>query len=534
MKFISKLHIFLLVIIIICLSIGVTGYHFYTKQALKSKSPQVYRPVIIGLDGLTFTNLVPLLKMGMAPNMAKLVEHGVYGELQAPLPILSAPTWVTAVTGVNPGKHGIFGFFRLEPQKDGSTIPYFVTSRQRRCKAFWEVMSELAPERKAGLFNIPLTNPAEELNGYVVSGWPFIRGGNVIYPPSLVDHLVGYRYEMKGEAFDLDNPDAYRNHILQTMEMRRKYAAKLFRDLPTDIFFSVFTGPDRIQHHFWYYYEPTRFELESENAVRWSRMIPYTYRLGDKIIGDYLGQCNENDVVITVSDHGFSAVHRRIWLSNILVNFYHEDQKTFSIFFVEGGVRINLKGREPHGIVPGKEYRAFLDELVNYFKSLKDEQTEEKLFQLVAPRDEVFKGKYKVDGPDIVLLPAKGYYLYEAHELGKGEVTDNLPLNIFTGFHRRQGVFLAAGPALVKTSQPLHGLELCDLTPNCLYMMGVKAPDYSDGVIWESLYKRSVVTNSPPSEAFASGILPDRALSKAEGEHAPEIKEQLTTLGYMR
>ena len=76
---------------------------------IQSKNTSV---LVIGLDGATWKTLKPLLKQNKLPTLAKLIKTGNYGISESTLPPLTPSVWTSFLTGVNPGKHGIFGFLK--------------------------------------------------------------------------------------------------------------------------------------------------------------------------------------------------------------------------------------------------------------------------------------------------------------------------------------------------------------------------------------------------------------------------------------
>ena len=75
--------------------------------------------LVIGLDGATFEIINQLVKNGMLPTFNMLLKQGVHGVLESTLDTNSPCAWSTFITGKNPGKHGIFGFFENKPGKIG-------------------------------------------------------------------------------------------------------------------------------------------------------------------------------------------------------------------------------------------------------------------------------------------------------------------------------------------------------------------------------------------------------------------------------
>ena len=68
------------------------------------------KSVAIGLDGAAWHLLDPLLTAGVMPRLAALNARGAWGSLKSTVPTYTPPAWTSAATGVNPGRHGIYGF----------------------------------------------------------------------------------------------------------------------------------------------------------------------------------------------------------------------------------------------------------------------------------------------------------------------------------------------------------------------------------------------------------------------------------------
>ena len=69
------------------------------------------RVFILGLDGASSNILFPAIDSGLLPNLGRLFNDGLSGELESSIPPYTCPAWVSSITGVNPGKHGVFDFF---------------------------------------------------------------------------------------------------------------------------------------------------------------------------------------------------------------------------------------------------------------------------------------------------------------------------------------------------------------------------------------------------------------------------------------
>ena len=88
--------------------------------------------LIIGFDGATFDLIRPWAKMGHLPNLSRIMEGGVHGNLMSTLPPVTSPAWPTFMTGCNPGKHGVFDF--IQPHGENFTLVNATRIRQPQVK----------------------------------------------------------------------------------------------------------------------------------------------------------------------------------------------------------------------------------------------------------------------------------------------------------------------------------------------------------------------------------------------------------------
>ena len=121
------------------------------------------RVLELGFDGMDPNIVGDLMKEGRLPNFHRLREMGSFSRLESSIPPQSPVAWANFITGMNPGKHGIYDFIAREPD---TYLPYLSTTVTeeakktikigkwiiplsggevkllRRGKAFWEVLEE--------------------------------------------------------------------------------------------------------------------------------------------------------------------------------------------------------------------------------------------------------------------------------------------------------------------------------------------------------------------------------------------------------
>jgi predicted AlkP superfamily phosphohydrolase/phosphomutase len=119
---------------------------------------------ILGLDGSSFSLLDPWFGKGELPNLHLFKQEGSYGHLKSVPNLHSAAAWTSMATGKNPGKHGIFFFYEWD--KDFNFR--FISGADKKAEIIWNILSKTG--RRVGIVNIPMTFPAEPVNGVMISG----------------------------------------------------------------------------------------------------------------------------------------------------------------------------------------------------------------------------------------------------------------------------------------------------------------------------------------------------------------------------
>ena len=130
-----------------------------------SKKAKRGRVLVIGWDGATFELISPWVDQGLLPNTKRMMEQGSYGVMQSVIRPGSPQAWSSFVTGMNPGKHGIFNF--IEKVKNSYRVT-FVNAKARGGDSVWKILSHHG--LRVGVMNIPISYPPEKVNGVFLSG----------------------------------------------------------------------------------------------------------------------------------------------------------------------------------------------------------------------------------------------------------------------------------------------------------------------------------------------------------------------------
>jgi len=142
---------------------------------------------------------------------------------------------------------------------------------------------------------------------------------------------------------------------------------------------------------------------------------------------------------------------------------------------IECGVRINLEGREPDGVVPRDEYESVRDDLIERLSAVRTPEGAP-VFEDVARREAYFEGPHVDRAVDVVTVPAAFDHFISARLAGSqfGEPTE--PWN-----HKRDGIVAVAGEGVDEAA--LDGAHLYDIAPTVLATMDVPAAERMDGTV---------------------------------------------------
>jgi len=335
-------------------------------------------------------------------------------------------------------------------------------------------------------------------------------------------------------------------------------------------------------------------EVETAAGQRYGNLLLALYQKADAILARLWEQTGPDDVLLVMSDHGFGPLHGTVNLNNFLLQrgFLHlkRDVATrlcYALFrhgitpsaayallvklglqdvvvkvskrarnaivgrFLSfsavdwsrtqayamghvGQVFINLRGREPHGCVPPKEYEAVRQRVADALRELEHPQFGRPLVDEIIFKEQVYQGPYAERGPD--LLPIMDGFRYIAFPLfASNAQLVTAQVRGDSGCHRLHGILLAHGPA-VQQGIELDGAQIIDLAPTILYRMGLPVPNDMDGRVLMEMFEPAFVRATPLQQAEAEAGEP-MAHRRPEHELLPEeraeIEARLRSLGYL-
>src|SRR5437660_10640693 len=259
-----------------------------------------------------------MLREGKLPNIARLLKDAGRATLMSSTPPLSPIAWASIITGVNPGKHGVYDFAQREP---GSYDFVPNSSAKRRARAMWNILGDRG--KRVCVVNVPLTYPAEKVNGVMISGFPSPPNAeNWTYPRSL-----GADLERELHDVDFRKPvalvdDGEEEGLLQELTKTTRNQVRVLKHLLAkeryDFVMTVFDGIDTASHSLWRYLDTNHPKYDPKLAEQGRKAFYRSYELADEAIGELLGEFDVRPNVIVLSDHGNGPVYYGVCINHWL------------------------------------------------------------------------------------------------------------------------------------------------------------------------------------------------------------------------
>lgn len=287
--------------------------------------------LLVGWDAADWKVIHPLLDGGKMPNLQKLIQNGVMGNLASLRPELSPMLWTSIATGKRPYKHGILGF--TEPGPEGQGVRA-VTNLSRKTKAIWNILNQ--NKYRSLVVGWWPSHPAEPINGVMLSNhyqrataphgkpWPVQKG--TIHPPRLLDNLTKLRVhpqELDPRLIQLFVPnladiDQEKDHRIESIakiiadtESVNRAATALMHHEEWDFTAVYFDAIDHFCHGFMEYHPPRLSWVTEEEYLFYNEVVRSGYIYHDILLGSLLAETDSDTTVILVSDHGFHSDHLR-------------------------------------------------------------------------------------------------------------------------------------------------------------------------------------------------------------------------------
>ncbi|MEW6206675.1 MAG: alkaline phosphatase family protein [Pseudomonadota bacterium] len=273
--------------------------------------------LVIALDGATFSLLSPLMQADKLPALQKLKSEGLAAGMQSIFPPLTAPAWASFMTGVNPGKHGIYEFLRRD-RKSHRRLP--VSANHLGAETLWSRLSKHG--KRLGVMNVPLTYPPAPVNGFILGDFLTPAGArDFTYPRNLLQEVEGRHGSYPLYVRQVYYPGNVAN-VLKELNYFQSYYERVALDLlqkePWDFFMVHFAGLDRIQHELWHILDPEHPLGSARERRAFRGQVLAFYQRTDESVGKLVQAAGDEYTIIVMSDHGFGPIHNFVVLPRLV------------------------------------------------------------------------------------------------------------------------------------------------------------------------------------------------------------------------
>jgi len=371
---------------------------------------------VLGLDGVPIGLLRRLVEDGTMPRLGALLPQGRLQQMRTTLPEISAVSWSSFMTGADPGTHGIFGFVDLKPNSYAIRFPSYA---DLQAPTIWDRLGQRG--RRSVVVNQPATYPARRIEGALISGFVAIELRKAVWPPQLLSRLQSMRYQIDVDTMRAREDHDLLLHELQTTLQAREQAVEwLWQEVDWDYFELVVTGTDRLHHYLWPALEDTSHPRHRAVRDYYRQVDGLVGRVYDRFAGSYEGAPAE--CFMLLSDHGatetVTEVYVNAWLRQQDFLRFEADEPE-SLEQMSAGSRafaleparlyVNQRRRFPQGCVSEDEVEGLKRELAEGLEALEFEGR--KVVARVVDRSEAYSGPLAKQGPDLLLVPERGFDL---------------------------------------------------------------------------------------------------------------------------
>jgi predicted AlkP superfamily phosphohydrolase/phosphomutase len=446
---------------------------------VKDMAKDITKVSVVGLDGAN-RKILDLLGLN---------NEGISANLISTIPPLTPPAWTSILTGVNQGKHGIFGWQNVNIKERRIRLNNSIDVKYPR---LFELLS------KKGLtniiINVPLVYPFEGIanlkNNIIVTDWASPL--QTIYPAKLYNMYEEYFIDPPHTWSDYENVTEYVKNIHEFITMRLNLYYDLLEKYDWNLFFIVFSEIDWLLHKIPQLLEGKELQLVQPIFEEIRKFFDKSREL--------------SDVTFIVSDHGFEAKNLRMSVNQVLkqhhqikTNLFKSNmikvvRKVFPRELLNNLVRkLSEKASLPTSsialeadmidsnafMVEAPTWGVFVNRNISKVTKIFKEMPEIK--QVLNCYD-LYKGPYTEYAPNLILIPKEGVVF------SKG-LSDGIHTKIYQGNHEMKGIFFATGDIINKNGKLSKIPIVYDIAPTILHLFGLPVPRDMDGMVLKGIFR---------------------------------------------
>ncbi len=498
--------------------------------------------VCIAFDAAEISLVERLCAQGRMPNLQALKRRGASARLTHSHGGLQASVWRTFTTGRYVTQHGCYFPKMWKPE---AMRVDFIDKDWPEAIPFWALPTENKP--RVALIDIPyLLDVGPDFDGIAINNWQVHDPQlDIRFPHSIeADWIERFgRKQLPDQDYGPQNLRTFERAYqtcLQSADQIADIASFLLENDRFDFFLLALGQAHRGGHLFWDLSQIDDDALNDDQRAKYHGALVSIYERCDEALGKILSAAPENSRIIVMALHGMGphrgwneffqplfdlatcaeeqapnghgllgrlnrfkesravralTIHVPPNIQKPLTRFWTKRMQSWSstqVFWVpsdvEGYIRLNLKGREPEGIVePGAEARAILDDVAEGFMGLRDLETAAPLVHRVEFIDDL---ETPVAGPrnnlpdllihwgDVSQGQSRG--VRNAHGQERHWPMGRKNLSGRSGNHQPDGWAVMVSDDMPK-GVDLGSLASIDLTPTIAQWLGLDVQDQLEG-----------------------------------------------------
>ena len=475
------------------------------------------RVLAIGLDSADAALLRMWCDNGDLPVLRALRDASRWGKLASPPGLADDGVWASFSTGVSPGRHG--RYFTKSLSAGSYRNPKFRDDDLRH-ETFWSALGQLG--HRMAIIDVPKTPLVRGFDGVQIRDW-IVHGRDGLidsWPGEIATELVE-RFgrdatddtasaEFLCKMTQLDETDGMSllNDLLKTLEQKLQFSMELLERDDWDLFLTVFKECHCATHQFWHVLDATHPAHDAGLSSRIGNPIKTIYRELDSAIGRLLERAGPDAYVIVFSDLGMAANYTGEHILDAILQRFESAEnsryrnignalafatdralarltfgrykpaakrhrRAFQLHHNEmsGAIRINVKGREPHGqIQPGREFEDFCAALTDELLALENPATGGPIVREVLRTTEIYEGDNLDRLPDLFAVWNRAAPIDGVRSARLGEFACRHHA-LRPGNHIPNGVCFIRGPGIDAGEQTAEA-SIMDIGPTIARILG--------------------------------------------------------------
>ena len=495
------------------------------------------RVLFVGLDSADKTLVQRWCEQGELPTLSRLMRQSTRAKTLNPPGLFVGAIWPSFYTGCSAARHGRFAYRQLI---HGTYETHEMTTADIDGVPFWRHLSDAG--RRVGIIDVPKSRLTPDINGFHFVDWgthdaDFSVGFHG-WPEQLAeDFRQRYGTDPVGPC---DRPGRgvsefgeFTDALLDRVKRKGDLSCELLEKEDWDFFATVFGDPHCVGHQCWHIHDASHPDHSPKAVAALGDPLLRVYKALDHEVGRLIEAAGPEARVFVLASHGMRPNYAATYfLDDILRGLAHSPKTRGSIYRVlnqawelvplpmrkllkplqnrvredllggdratracfqvpnngvYGGIRVNLKGREPNGTVsPGAELDQLYQTLNDQLSTLVNPRSGERLVKRLWRLEEWYGEGAEGEFPDFFVEWNRDSFIDSAELQGKGVIT--VPtVSTRTGDHENEGLLFVAGGG-VSTGSEIDQIRVEDLAPTFCRLLDVEPQGY-DGQPVEALMR---------------------------------------------